>query len=140
MGMALLKIETELQFLQVQDNYASALVALGADFSIMRIKRFLEINGGGYSQSALADLLDIPRRTLGARVKQCVEWGAIRLAEDGVHLTEEGREMLLLVHSEALKIALGVQRGFDPALVASYSAIAPDRCDPEKAISVSFKA
>lgn len=131
--------ENDLHFLRVQENYASALVALGADFSILRIKRFLEINGGGYSQSALADLLDIPRRTLGGRVKQCVEWGALRVDRKGVHLTSQGREMLLLVHGEAMRIAQGLQHGFSADLVAGYVAIAPDRCDPEKATTVSFK-
>lgn len=131
--------DDELRFLEVQNNYAAAMVALGADFDILRIKRFLILNGGGYTQVSLSALLDIPRRTLGKRVKQCVEWGALSIQSDGIHLTDGGRAMLLAVHSEALRIAHGQQRGFSLELVNSYAAVAPDRCDPSKAMAITFK-
>lgn len=124
--------------LRLQARYESALIALGADFIILRVKRFLLVNGGGYSQKALAELLDVPRRTLGQRVALCVEWGAMRVESDGVHLTSDGRAMFSQVHKEALAISNGQVKGFSPDLVSGFARLAPDRCDPQKALSVAF--
>ena len=131
--------DSELDQLLVQDQYEAALVALGVDFSILRIKRFLIINGGGHSQSSLSSLLSIPRRTLGQRVRQCVEWGSLRVEGAGVYITDEGLQMFTMVHREASEISKGERRGFSHDIVDAVFALMPERCDRALAKSVSYR-
>jgi len=114
-----------------------ALNKLGANSLARLLVSFLLLDGEGLSQASLAQVLGVPRSTLRPRIEMNIQGGNLEIRDNGVHLTDAGRQITLSILRQAAEIARGERTGFGKKLI-DYFAQHPDTNHNIDAETVAF--
>lgn len=110
--------ERELFSISFQLRYERVQALIGIGDTRRRIVRTLLVEGDGWSINGMSEFLRIPRTTMQKAFRVLINLKIVRRDREGVHLTDRGRGLFLLIHRETIHICLGEQIGYSSNLIS----------------------